>query len=70
VSVRLPTFLTGHQGHGLDSWQLRSTTPEGQPAPIPRVNQDWLIKISYDYGDGDGHVIWRLGKDGDFTTRF
>jgi len=31
-------------------------------------NQDWLIKISYDGGDGDGHVLWRLGKDGDFQV--
>jgi hypothetical protein len=29
-------------------------------------NQDWLIKISYDGGNGDGHILWRLGKDGDF----
>ncbi len=29
-------------------------------------NQDWLIKIAYNGGSGDGHVIWRLGIDGDF----
>jgi hypothetical protein len=29
-------------------------------------NQDWLVKIAYDGGAGDGHVIWRLGKEGDF----
>ena len=29
-------------------------------------NQDWLIKIAYDGGVGDGHIIWRLGHDGDF----
>lgn len=29
-------------------------------------NQDWLIKISYDGGNGDGHIVWRLGQDGDF----
>ncbi len=29
-------------------------------------NQDWLIKVSYDGGYGDGHVLWKLGKDGDF----
>jgi hypothetical protein len=31
-------------------------------------HQDWLIKIRYDGGEGDGSVIWRLGKDGDFTA--
>jgi len=29
-------------------------------------HQDWLIKVSYQNGTGDGHVIWRLGQDGDF----
>jgi hypothetical protein len=31
-------------------------------------NQDWVIKIAYQGGDGDGHVIWRLGQGGDFTV--
>ncbi len=30
-------------------------------------NQDWIVKLNYDNGAGDGSVIWRLGKDGDFT---
>src|SRR5262249_25052109 len=30
-------------------------------------NQDWVIKIDYAGGAGDGHVVWRLGQDGDFT---
>jgi len=30
-------------------------------------HQDWLIKIDFAMGAGDGHIIWRLGKDGDFT---
>ena len=30
-------------------------------------HQDWVMKISYDGGAGDGHLLWRLGKDGDFT---
>jgi hypothetical protein len=30
-------------------------------------HQDWVIKISFDGGNGDGHILWRLGKDGDFT---
>jgi hypothetical protein len=28
-------------------------------------HQDWIMKI--DYAGGTGNVIWRLGKDGDFT---
>lgn len=30
-------------------------------------HQDWVIKINYADGAGDGGVVWRLGKDGDFT---
>jgi hypothetical protein len=30
-------------------------------------HQDWVIKIDYANGAGTGNIIWRLGKDGDFT---
>jgi Arylsulfotransferase (ASST) len=29
-------------------------------------NQDWLIKIAYSQANGDGHIIWKMGVDGDF----
>jgi hypothetical protein len=31
-------------------------------------NQDWAIKVDYENGSGDGHIVWRLGHDGDFTV--
>src|SRR5262249_18381885 len=31
-------------------------------------NQDWVIKVDYRNGAGDGHVVWRLGEGGDFTV--
>jgi arylsulfate sulfotransferase len=31
-------------------------------------HQDWVIKIDYARGAGDGHVIWRLGQGGDFSV--
>jgi arylsulfate sulfotransferase len=31
-------------------------------------HQDWVIKIDYARGTGDGHVIWRLGQGGDFSV--
>jgi hypothetical protein len=31
-------------------------------------HQDWVIKIDYARGTGDGHVIWRLGEGGDFSV--
>lgn len=30
-------------------------------------HQDWVIKIDYENGAGDGHIIWRMGYQGDFT---
>jgi arylsulfate sulfotransferase len=30
-------------------------------------HQDWVIKIDYRNGAGDGHVVWRLGAGGDFA---
>ena len=41
-------------------------TPDGELLYSSR-HQDWLIKVSYQNGTGDGHIIWRLGKDGDFA---
>jgi hypothetical protein len=31
-------------------------------------HQDWVLKIDYRSGAGDGHIIWRLGQGGDFTV--
>ncbi len=29
--------------------------------------QDWVLKINYGYGSGDGAILWRMGVDGDFA---
>lgn len=29
-------------------------------------SQDWVLKIAYANGTGDGHLIWRMGPYGDF----
>src|SRR5262249_14143423 len=31
-------------------------------------HQDWVIKIDYENGEGDGHIIWKLGQDGGFSV--
>jgi hypothetical protein len=30
-------------------------------------NQNWIVKINYQDGAGDGKIVWRLGPGGDFT---
>ena len=41
-------------------------TPDGNLMYSSR-HQDLVYKIAYQNGTGDGHIIWRLGKGGDFT---
>jgi hypothetical protein len=41
-------------------------TPDGNLVYSAR-HQDTGYKIAFQNGAGDGHVIWRLGKGGDFT---
>lgn len=41
-------------------------TPDGNLILSVR-HQDWVLKIHYADGAGDGRVLWRLGPDGDFT---
>jgi arylsulfate sulfotransferase len=31
-------------------------------------HQDWVIKVDYRNGAGDGHLVWRLGQGGDFAV--
>jgi hypothetical protein len=45
-----------------------SWSPEDRNLVLSLRNQDWVIKIDYENGAGDGHVIWRLGQGGDFTV--
>ena len=62
---RLPTL-----GEGAGDW-LHANSVDFSPVDGNLImslrHQDWVIKIDYDNGAGDGHVVWRLGKGGDFT---
>jgi len=41
-------------------------TPDGSLLFSLR-DQDWVIKINYANGTGDGNILWRMGYRGDFT---
>jgi arylsulfate sulfotransferase len=62
---RLPTL-----GEGPTDW-LHANSIAWSPADgnllVSFRSQDWVVKIDYANGAGDGHVIWRLGAGGDFT---
>ena len=62
---RLPTL-----GEGADDWLHANTigwSPADGDLTVSLRSQDWVIKIDYSNGNGDGHVIWKLGVGGDFT---
>ena len=40
-------------------------TPDGNILFSAR-HQDWVLKINYDNGQGNGDIMYRIGKDGDF----
>ncbi len=44
-----------------------SWSPADQDLVLSIRHQDWVIKIDYRNGAGDGHIVWRLGQGGDFT---
>lgn len=45
-----------------------SWSPTDQNLVLSVRHQDWVIKIDYRNGAGDGHIVWRLGQGGDFTV--
>jgi hypothetical protein len=61
---RLPTL-----GEGPGDWTHANSvtwSPADGNLIVSLRSQDWVIKINYANGTGDGHVIWRLGQGGDF----
>ena len=60
-----PTYLASAPNDWLHGNSV-AETPDGNLLYSSR-SQDWVIKIDYERGKGDGSVIWKLGKDGDFA---
>jgi arylsulfate sulfotransferase len=42
-------------------------SPEDGNLILSMRNQDWVVKIDYEDGRGNGNILWRLGPGGDFT---
>lgn len=59
-----PGFTISHDWLHTNSVQY---TPWDQNLVLSFRDQDWVIKIKYADGAGDGSVIWRMGPGGDFT---
>jgi len=58
--------------HGIPSDWLHansvSWSPEDDDLIVSLRAQDWIIKIDYADGTGNGHIVWKLGKDGNFKA--
>ena len=61
-----PVTLASIANDWLHSNSLYYSTADGNIMMSIR-HQDWVIKIDYANGAGTGHILWRLGLDGDFT---
>jgi arylsulfate sulfotransferase len=63
-----PVFLSSTANGWLHSNALNYDKRSGDLlVSIPE--QDWVIKVDYKDGKGSGKILWRLGKDGDFTVK-
>jgi arylsulfate sulfotransferase len=58
--------------HGVPSDWLHansvSWSPEDDDLIVSLRAQDWVIKIDYAGGTGNGHIIWKLGNGGNFKA--
>lgn len=61
-----PAFYLATQVNDWTHGNAVQWTPDGNLLYSTR-HQDWLIKIDYANGTGSGNILWKLGKDGDFT---
>jgi hypothetical protein len=59
-----------HAPFGLPDWTHANAllySPDDGNLIVSMRNQDWILKLNYADGAGDGSVLWRMGPDGDFT---
>jgi arylsulfate sulfotransferase len=61
---------TSRAPYGPDDWTHANAviySPDDGNLIMSMRNQNWVLKINYQDGAGDGTILWRLGPDGDFT---
>jgi arylsulfate sulfotransferase len=59
-----------HAPNGLTDWTHGNAlvySPDDGNLFFSMRNQNWVVKINYLDGKGDGSILWHLGPDGDFT---
>jgi hypothetical protein len=66
TSAGCPPFSLMPEANDWTHGNAVTLTPDGHLLFSMR-HMDWLIKIDYANGAGSGEVLWRLGREGDFT---
>jgi arylsulfate sulfotransferase len=59
-----------HAPNGTGDWTHANAvvySPDDGNLLLSMRNQNWVIKINYQDGTGDGRILWHLGQDGDFS---
>ncbi len=59
-----------HAPYGTSDWTHGNAllySPDDGNLIFSMRNQNWIVKINYQNGAGDGSISWHLGPDGDFT---
>lgn len=63
-----PIFLAAEANGWTHSNSLNYIASSGDFL-ISMPEQNWVLKIDWKNGKGSGKILWRLGKDGDFTAK-
>ena len=56
--------------NGIADWTHSNSlvySPDDGNIILSMRNQNWIIKINYENGAGDGSILWHFGYQGDFT---
>ncbi|HXX14993.1 MAG TPA: aryl-sulfate sulfotransferase [Candidatus Eremiobacteraceae bacterium] len=59
-----------HAPYGISDWthgNALAYSPDDGNLLFSMRNQNWVVKINYQDGEGDGSILWRFGPGGDFT---
>ncbi len=59
-----------HAPYGISDWTHGNAviySPDDGDIIFSMRNQNWVVKINYKDGEGDGSIVWRFGPGGDFT---
>jgi hypothetical protein len=59
-----------HAPNGTADWTHSNAvvySPDDGNLILSMRNQNWIVKINYANGVGDGKILWHLGPDGDFN---